>query len=176
MQLQPIYRALTDRGRRRERNEDAVDAGPVRVAAGAGRPWHLLVVADGVGGHQRGDWASQLAVATLREEVRERLSRTGPGEALRQAFQATNQALWRQTSGDPARDRAATTLVAALVDGDQLDRVRLRRGLRGAGDRVDAILSWTGRPGHTRSGDGPGEPTGQDSHRRGGRHISEGSG
>ena len=120
MQRQPIYRALTDQGRRRERNEDSVDAGPVRVEAGAGRPWHLLVVADGVGGHQRGDWASQLAVATLREEIGERLSGTDPGEALRQAFQATNETLWRQTSGDPARDRAATTLVGALVDGDQL--------------------------------------------------------
>ena len=66
MELQPSYRALTDRGQRRERNEDSVDAGPVQVEAGAGRPWHLLVVADGVGGQQRGDRASQLAVAILR--------------------------------------------------------------------------------------------------------------
>ena len=120
MQLQPTYRALTDRGRRRERNEDYVDAGLVYRERDTGRSWHLLTVADGVGGHQRGDWASQLAVSTLKQEIGARLAGADPGEALRQAFQAANDALWQEASVDPTRGRAATTLVAVVVDGEQL--------------------------------------------------------
>lgn len=112
--LRPWYSARTDAGRRRDHNEDYVHAGPLgpenlRAA------WHLFVVADGVGGHQRGEWASETAVSALARDLPRRLENREPGEALRQTFQDANSALWQETAATPVIGRAATTLVAALV-------------------------------------------------------------
>ena len=54
------HASLTDRGRRRRRNEDALLVAPER---------DLYAVADGMGGHAAGDVASQLAVAALASAV-----------------------------------------------------------------------------------------------------------
>jgi protein phosphatase len=56
--------ARTDRGRRREANEDALFAADP-----------CFVVADGMGGHERGDAASKAAISAFSEEF------TAPGEA-----------------------------------------------------------------------------------------------
>src|SRR5829696_1421497 len=59
------YSGCTDAGKARPNNEDA-------LLAGTGRDERLFVVADGMGGHDAGEVASFLAVATL-----ERLWRDG---------------------------------------------------------------------------------------------------
>jgi protein phosphatase len=66
MVLRPVYSARTDPGRRRTSNQDAVYAGYVvsGVPGAAAEPL-LLLVADGVGGRERGQWASQTAVSVL---------------------------------------------------------------------------------------------------------------
>ena len=65
--MKPQYSARTDVGRVREINEDYVFAGEIRRLEddNSGPPRHLLVVADGVGGLERGEWASEKAVAVL---------------------------------------------------------------------------------------------------------------
>jgi PPM family protein phosphatase len=113
--LLPSYSARTDTGRRREHNEDYVHAGPLLWGDEQRPAWHLFAVADGVGGHQRGEWASETAVSTLTADLPARLENMQPTDALRLAFQAANSALWQQTGGGPTIGRAATTLVAALV-------------------------------------------------------------
>jgi protein phosphatase len=113
--LRPSYNARTDTGRRREHNEDYVYAGPL-LGESADRPaWYVFAVADGVGGHQRGEWASEAAVSTLTQELPARLEEMQPTDALRLAYQAANAALWQETAVGPAVGRAATTLVAAVV-------------------------------------------------------------
>jgi protein phosphatase len=86
-----------------------------RSPAHVGHPWHLLAVADGVGGRRRGDWASHLAVSTLASRLSVWLGELEPPDALRRAFQAANQALWNGAGNQPDTAGAATTLVAVLV-------------------------------------------------------------
>jgi protein phosphatase len=52
------YAGLTDVGRKRDHNEDSLLLAPDQ---------HLAAVADGMGGHQAGEVASQIAVSTLSE-------------------------------------------------------------------------------------------------------------
>jgi PPM family protein phosphatase len=120
--MKPQYSARTDVGRVREINEDYVFAGEIRPAgnSSSGPPCHLLVVADGVGGLERGEWASEKAVAVLTAELPAQLAHGEPGEALRLAIQSANHLVWRRESG-PAEQypgAAATTLVAVVLDDD----------------------------------------------------------
>jgi PPM family protein phosphatase len=55
-----IAHGLTDPGRKRKGNEDSLGFKP---AIG------LAIVADGMGGHQSGEVASQIAVETLQEFI-----------------------------------------------------------------------------------------------------------
>jgi PPM family protein phosphatase len=115
--LIPSYSARTDAGRVRELNEDFVYAGAIDENNGAGAR-HLLIVADGVGGRDRGEWASERGVQVLATELPIQLASTEPREALRLAMQATNELLWREEDirGGPSTRSAATTLVAVLID------------------------------------------------------------
>ena len=56
---------LTDTGRKRELNEDYVYASEKPV----GNLPNLFIVADGMGGHNAGDFASDFTVKTIVEEV-----------------------------------------------------------------------------------------------------------
>jgi PPM family protein phosphatase len=119
--LTPRYSARTDVGRIRQVNQDYVFAGA--VAAGDGAPGlHLLVVADGVGGRERGEWASERAVQVLATQLPTRLADMPPGEALRLSMQAANESVWRAEDTRAAQNAgaAATTLVAVVIDGSHL--------------------------------------------------------
>jgi protein phosphatase len=122
--LQPQYSARTDVGRVREINEDRVFAGELPLltdhAGGSGR--HLLVVADGVGGLERGEWASEKALTVITAELPVHLASHEPREALRLALEAANDLIWRRERSD-AESRmgpAATTVVAVILDDGQL--------------------------------------------------------
>jgi PPM family protein phosphatase len=69
----------------------------------------LLAVADGMGGHAAGEVASQLALETLVEAVRE-------GRSLSEGFRLANERVHRMAM-DPGKQGMGTTLVAVLVEG-----------------------------------------------------------
>ena len=54
---------ITDAGRVRSHNEDSVTI----VKNGSGE--HLMMVADGMGGHKAGDYASEFTVNTMVKEI-----------------------------------------------------------------------------------------------------------
>ncbi len=111
--------AATDTGRVRERNEDAVRLAEPSSPQVAERGF-LAVVADGMGGHQRGDVASAIAVDTLFETF---YAGPPPGDAvaaLKGGFRAANERIAAQASGGDPGSTPGTTLVAAAVVGDQL--------------------------------------------------------
>jgi protein phosphatase len=112
--LRPLYSARTDPGRQRDHNEDAVYAGERSVAPGE-EAAYLFAVADGVGGHERGEWASQTALDILTAELPRGLQTLAPLDALVAAFQVANTTVWQGGASEHPSARPATTLVVALV-------------------------------------------------------------
>ncbi|MCA1691879.1 MAG: protein phosphatase 2C domain-containing protein, partial [Actinobacteria bacterium] len=95
--------AATDVGRVRQVNED-------RYLVSEG----LFAVADGVGGHQAGEVASQTSVETLASAFAERTT-----NGLIDAIHRANQAVWRLAQDRAERRGMGTTLTAiALVEED----------------------------------------------------------
>lgn len=100
--------ARTDVGEVREVNEDA-------VAVTSGADWHLLAVADGMGGHAAGDVASEAALEAFTDYVAERAGDESPAEVLAAGARAANDHLRERIAEDRSLEGTGTTLVAALV-------------------------------------------------------------
>jgi serine/threonine protein phosphatase PrpC len=123
---------LTDQGPTRQRNEDACypASGSFQWSEiGPGEASHplMMVVCDGIGGHQGGDVASKLAIATLQQRLGPLLSQPEQDSAtvtlaIEQAICAANDEIAQQNDQEErhARDRMGTTLVMALVLGPHL--------------------------------------------------------
>src|SRR4051812_10378230 len=104
--------AGTDRGQRRDTKQDRALA--ERLADGK----LLLVVADGVGGMNGGELASEETVQAVAAKIRE-LTTDAPETALQAGVVAANDRVRRLRSEDRSVAGMATTLVAALVADDE---------------------------------------------------------
>ena len=102
--------SITDVGKVRKMNQDYVFA----TDEPQGTLPNLLVVADGMGGHKAGDFASKFTVETLKEEIKHSL-KEGPKEVLLDAVQMVNKKLIETAEKDIKLDGMGTTLVAATV-------------------------------------------------------------
>ena len=108
------YTARSDVGLVRSDNQDSAYAGP-----------HLLVVADGMGGHAGGDVASSVAVAALAPLDGES---HGPDDALDQLETALDDArseIVARSEADPDLSGMGTTVTAILRAGNKLAMVHL---------------------------------------------------
>lgn len=109
------YYSMTDVGRKREMNQDYVFATDQPVG-----PFpNLLVVADGMGGHKAGDFASKYTVNVLRQEL-EKSSTDKPGDILKRVVVTANNELIRVADTDVKLEGMGTTLVAATIIGNTL--------------------------------------------------------
>ena len=102
--------SMTDVGRKREINQDYVFA----TDESLGSLPNLLVVADGMGGHKAGDFASKYTVEVLEEELKHTLKEE-PEEVLRDAVRVANHKLIEAAGKDIKLEGMGTTLVAATV-------------------------------------------------------------
>ncbi len=102
--------SITDVGRIRQMNQDYVFATDEPL----GSLPNLLVVADGMGGHKAGDFASKFTVETLKEELKLSV-KENPEEVLKDAVQTANHKLIQTAETDVKLDGMGTTLVAATV-------------------------------------------------------------
>ncbi len=120
----------TDQGPTRKRNEDACypASGTAQTLTSEQTKTNsqLLIVCDGIGGHQGGDVASKLAIATIESRLQPLLSAdsleltaTEITLAIEAAICAANDEISAQNdqAQRQARDRMGTTLVLALVKG-----------------------------------------------------------
>ncbi len=102
--------SITDIGRKREINQDYVFATDETI----GNLPNLLVVADGMGGHRAGDFASRFTVEVLAEEV-QNSKETHPEQILGNAIQTANERLMEEAAKDSRLEGMGTTLVAATI-------------------------------------------------------------
>lgn len=102
--------SMTDVGRVRDVNQDYVYVSDAPV----GNLPNLLVVADGMGGHKAGEYASRLAVEVLTQELTESREQ-GPEAMIRKAITTANYKLMETAKQDPKLYGMGTTLVVATV-------------------------------------------------------------
>lgn len=107
--------AVTDTGRVRPVNQDFLYASTEPV----GPLPNLFIVADGMGGHQAGDFASRYLVSHLVKHIEGSRGKE-PVPVLRQAIEDVNTELFELASVEPDLAGMGSTLVAATVAGGVL--------------------------------------------------------
>lgn len=103
--MEEAFGARTDVGYTREHNEDSLLVQPP-----------LYAVCDGMGGHEAGEVASEIAVRELRAHA----PAQPDAEMLGRAVDEANLAIIRAVSEGIGREGMGTTCTAAMLDGDHL--------------------------------------------------------
>ena len=104
--------ALTDVGQRRKINQDCVYASVVPV----GNLPNLFIVADGMGGHKAGDFASRFAVNAVRESIGAS-QETNPIKLIRDAIELANRGILRESDEhEEMRGMGTTIVVTTIID------------------------------------------------------------
>ncbi|QOV20216.1 Stp1/IreP family PP2C-type Ser/Thr phosphatase [Blautia liquoris] len=104
--------AETDIGQKRQMNQDFVYVSEQPV----GNLPNLFVVADGMGGHNAGDFASRFGVSVLVETV-QKDTNFNPVKILRHGMEAANQLVLTQAKKDASMAGMGTTMVVATIVG-----------------------------------------------------------
>lgn len=102
--------ALSDVGLIRKNNEDSF-----YVCAP-----HLFVVADGMGGHEAGEVASSLAVASIQEYVFNNVATKDKKDLLREAISEANRRIYAEAISRQGCQGMGTTVSAAYLQDDVL--------------------------------------------------------
>ncbi len=100
----------TDIGMIREVNQDYVYVSDLPV----GNLPNLFIVADGMGGHKAGEFASRFTVEVVKDELA-KSTEDGPEAMIRQAITSANQRLLETAKQDSKLEGMGTTLVVATV-------------------------------------------------------------
>lgn len=100
--------SMSDVGKKRQINQDCVDISVTPV----GNLPNLLLLADGMGGHKAGDYASRFAIDTVKQEVNVS-PETNPVHIFAEAIEYANTHLYEKSVSDMNFQGMGTTLVAA---------------------------------------------------------------
>ena len=106
---------MTHIGRRRDMNQDYMYTSTTPV----GSLPNLFVVADGMGGHNAGEYASRFTVDKMVEVISQNRQQE-PVAAMKEALTEVNSQLLEEAGADPSKSGMGTTVVAATVIGDLL--------------------------------------------------------
>ena len=107
--------SITDIGRMRAVNQDYMYTSEKPV----GNLPNLFLVADGMGGHKAGDYASRYAVEIISGMVG-RTAEKNPADILKTAIEAANEHIYSKAKEDVSLEGMGTTLVAATCLGKHL--------------------------------------------------------
>lgn len=106
---------ITDIGRKRKTNQDFVYTSEEPV----GNLPNLFIVADGMGGHNAGDFASKLTVETMISEISASFEKN-PVKIFDKAIAAANTVILQKAAEVPEMEGMGTTVVAATCLGRYL--------------------------------------------------------
>ena len=108
----------TDIGRSRDVNED--NCGEYKFK----NNWHLLIVADGMGGHNAGEVASSIAVKSIAENISRHMEHNidndGVVHILREAIIEANHSIYENSINDSKCSGMGTTVTAAMVSNNDM--------------------------------------------------------
>ena len=107
--------SVTDIGRKRKLNQDYVFSS----AKPMGNMPNLFIVADGMGGHNAGDYASKCTVETVVSEIRNSFEKN-PTIIVKKAVETANSKIRELAAADENLLGMGTTLVVATVIGKYL--------------------------------------------------------
>ena len=107
--------SITDIGKRRKLNQDYVFSSDKRI----GNLSNVFIVADGMGGHNAGDYASRFTVETMVREI-ERSFEQSPVKIMEHAIKVANTELRQKAAEDSKLFGMGTTVVAATLLGRYL--------------------------------------------------------
>jgi PPM family protein phosphatase len=105
-----IHAGATDIGRKRKTNQDSIFLGP---------ELNMFAVADGMGGHNGGDIASQMATSLIPEFLK-KYHDMEPRERLTACIRHINQQIHNRAEEQQELKGMGTTLTAFLFQGQQL--------------------------------------------------------
>lgn len=113
------YEALSDIGNVRKVNEDFLGAELLDVS---GRPTGIFVIADGMGGHNKGELASKIAVENtinlLKEKIKQGYSDDNPAfiiESIIKSYEDSNSKIIKMASSNEEYKGMGTTLTTAVI-------------------------------------------------------------
>ena len=105
-----ISAGATDIGRKRKTNQDSICLDPSH---------NFFAVADGMGGHNGGDIASQMSVRIMPEYLAAH-AKTEPEVLMKELIQKINQSILEKAQANPDLQGMGTTVSAIYFAGPQL--------------------------------------------------------
>jgi len=113
---------LTDVGKKRQVDEDAILAiESMSAFESKSSQKFLLVLADGMGGHSKGEVASKIVVNTIAEKIiPAMLSQSNYASEINKSIQEANKRVLQYTSDHPETEGMGSTVVCAVVDGKNI--------------------------------------------------------
>lgn len=108
--------AITDIGQKRQLNQDFIYLSETPI----GNLPNVFIVADGMGGHNAGDYASRYAVETVVEEIGASFEKN-PVKIMGRAIDEANTLIRRRAQEDISLNGMGTTMVIATCMGRYLE-------------------------------------------------------
>ena len=147
---QPLrYAVRTDVGLRRQNNEDSSAVRLAQSAAAFANHGHLLLVADGMGGHAVGELASRIASEAVPQDYLRDTTGGDPADRLAAAVAHANARIHAKGESTPDFARMGTTCTALALTshGAAIAHVGDSRCYRVRGNRCDQLtfdhsLQW----------------------------------
>lgn len=102
--------SATDVGRKRKINQDSIFASDTAI----GNLPNLYIVADGMGGHNAGDFASRYAVNTVKESIAAS-DEKNPVKLIEEAIQLANEGIRKEAAEHEEMYGMGTTIVVTTI-------------------------------------------------------------
>lgn len=109
------YSSLCDKGKIRKINQDSIYCSDVAI----GSLPNLFIVADGMGGHNAGEFASRFAIDYFLEYITETGEVWDHDELLKKGIEKVNHLIYNKSLNNKKYKGMGTTFIAATIDDEK---------------------------------------------------------